>query len=169
MFQHFQKSGLVYIIQFGDEMGVLYSEYDIIWEPKSKTIIYLAHSGNRMAEGKELQQFLEKNGFEVINPFDYDENARHLAEFWNGYPELRENKELCKDIVKKDLDSINKADILVAQVLEPSIGTSMEIFYAFTSGKRICILTEIVSPWLMHHSNKIVKTKEELLEELRDG
>ena len=137
---------------------------------KKKLRIYLAHQGSLGGKfwGTRLQECLEELGYEVVNPFSYNEEARELTNQWDV--EKIRNEEISKKIVKKDLGLIDSCDVVVAMVLEqvdsPTIGMPMEIFYAFCHHKPIIIFTEFVSPWLIAHG-KVVKTYEELLEELK--
>lgn len=128
--------------------------------------VYLAHPGKHKKRGKGLQKRLEKEGYTVINPFDFDENARRLTGLWEEFPKIRTDPNFCEKIVEKDLKAIDRSDIVVAYVTTPSIGTSMEVFYASRSKKSVYILTKIDSPWLKKHG-KIVKTVKELLGELK--
>lgn len=128
--------------------------------------IYLAHPGKHMSEGKVLESTLVTAGYEVINPFDYDSYAQALTELWDKHPKVRKKKGVAELVVEKDLDSINNCDIVVAYVIEPSIGTSMEIKYAYSIGKSVFILSNEVSPWLMYYGT-VVKKVEDLLDLLR--
>lgn len=133
---------------------------------KQKTI-YLAHGSNHKGHGNQLQDILERVGFKVINPFSYDATAKKPTKQWNDKPLLREDDKFCQEIVEKDLKHIYVADILVAMVDEPSVGTSMEIFYAYIVNKPIYILTKIINPWLSVHG-KIFRNADDLLEGLQN-
>ena len=69
--------------------------------------------------------------------------------------------ESVNEIVELDkLDVIN-ADFILASCPKPSVGTSMEIFYAWTLGKPVVSVVPKgapISPWLRYHSTKIVQT-----------
>lgn len=134
---------------------------------RKKKIIYLAHPTEHQKETKKLQKLLESMGFYVINPFDHDEHARELTDLWHKNPKLRTNIEYSRMIVEKDLGGINSCNILVANALKPSIGTSMEIFYANMAGKRVYILTKTVSPWYLYHGT-VIDSTEKLLEMLKN-
>lgn len=132
-------------------------------------VAYLAHPGksNHMVKAKEIQSELEKIKIEVLNPFDCTKESRYLTKLWNTYSILHKNQELAERIVKKDLELINSATMLVAYCPEPSFGTAMEIFYASrVLGKPVIILTDYQSPWLMVHGT-IVHTVEKLIEEVK--
>lgn len=67
---------------------------------------------------------------------------------------------LVDQIVEGDKDDITESDTVVANVNKPSFGTAMEIIFAWENGKNIILITEDdkPSPWLVYHSDKIVKT-----------
>ena len=129
--------------------------------------IYLAHNGKYKNKGKELQEILESKGYTVLNPFDTDEYACLLTKLWDNYPHVRKLKDIASLIVEKDLLAIDKCDVLVAYMIEPSIGSSMEIFYA-SFAKPVFILSKLESPWLIKHGT-VVETVEELLDCLEEA
>ncbi len=70
-------------------------------------------------------------------------------------------KEDYREIVDLDKRDIREADALLVYYVKPSVGTSMEVFYAWTLGKPIIVMTEpyvslSISPWLRYHSTAIV-------------
>lgn len=59
------------------------------------------------------------------------------------------------DLVEGDKIDIDSCDALLAYCDVPSVGTSMEILYAWERGKRIVVVVPNggrVSPWLTYHS-----------------
>lgn len=61
-------------------------------------------------------------------------------------------------LVEDDKKAIDKCDTVFAYCWKPSVGTSMEILYAWERGKRVVIVvpsTERVSPWLTYHADKV--------------
>jgi len=65
-----------------------------------------------------------------------------------------------REIVDLDKLDIRNSDALLVYYEKPSVGTSMEVFYAWTLGKPIIVLTPRktkISPWLRYHSTKIVE------------
>jgi hypothetical protein len=132
---------------------------------KFKYDIYLAHPGTESsrAYGKVLQAVMEKEGYKVYNPFSTGKGLEMHKKLRSGDTSL----ELARQIVHEDLQAIRDSNVIVAFMPEPSIGTSMEIFWAnCIIDMPIIILTDMVHPWLMC-SGQIVKTTEELLEELK--
>ena len=60
-----------------------------------------------------------------------------------------------REIVDLDKRDVRGCDCLLVNYVKPSVGTSMEVFYAWTIGKPIIILCAsdaIISPWLRYHS-----------------
>lgn len=69
------------------------------------------------------------------------------------------------DIVELDIEDIDTADIFLAYCWQVSWGTAMEIFYAYTSGKRVILVVPEgvrVSPWLRYHSDEIYKSLDDV-------
>lgn len=65
------------------------------------------------------------------------------------------------EIVQLDKRDVRRCDVILAYCPKPSVGTSMEIFYAWQMDKPVvCIVPKgaAVSPWLRYHSTKIVET-----------
>lgn len=62
-----------------------------------------------------------------------------------------------KAIVEDDKADIDSADMVLAMCPKPSVGTSMEILYAWERNKKIvAVVFGSVSPWLQYHSSIIV-------------
>lgn len=73
-------------------------------------------------------------------------------------------------IVEGDMQDVRDTDIFLAYTPKPSVGTSMEIFYAsFVLGKQVLVVHEgdKPSPWLVKFSTKISRSWEEAIEWLR--
>lgn len=81
-------------------------------------------------------------------------------------------------IVANDEEDINNSDIFLGYANNPSWGTAMEIFYAYTGEDKpwcrqpieiilICD-KENPSPWLIRHSHRIYKTLDESIEYLNE-
>lgn len=90
-----------------------------------------------------------KQKFSTIDPMDRDYRGREL--------------ECINEIVELDKLDIDTCDVLLVNYVKPSVGTSMEIFYAWTLGKPIFVVAPtgiILSPWLIYHSTEILNTFE---------
>ena len=71
-----------------------------------------------------------------------------------------------REIVELDKLDIRQCDALIVNYVKPSVGTSMEIFYAWQIGKPIvliCAPSESLSPWLRYHCTRIVHTVKDAL------
>jgi nucleoside 2-deoxyribosyltransferase len=70
--------------------------------------------------------------------------------------------EYVQEIVELDKTDIDKCDIVLVNYYKPSVGTSMEILYAWERGKHVVIVTnksrEDMSPWLIYHAHHIVNS-----------
>jgi nucleoside 2-deoxyribosyltransferase len=76
---------------------------------------------------------------------------------------------IAAEIVAGDIEDIDACDALLVLFDAPSVGTSMEVFYAHQSGKRVILIDKSnrhLSPWLTHHSSVIVQSIEQALEAL---
>lgn len=63
------------------------------------------------------------------------------------------------DIVELDKIDVCAAEALIVSYDKPSVGTSMEVLYAFERGKLVIVVTSPgvnISPWLRYHSHRIV-------------
>ena len=101
--------------------------------------------------------------YEWINPFDSP-----LTEQWMDRP----NAEIARKIVKKDLDLIKHADIVIAYLPDVphlhSIGVPMEIFYArYCLGKPVYVVTPWYHPWLLALECNCFATFDDLVRFLR--
>jgi hypothetical protein len=63
------------------------------------------------------------------------------------------------DFVQRDLDDADRCDIMVVYLPILSAGACMEMFYAKRKGKKVIVVSELecLSPWIVFHSDMIVK------------
>lgn len=98
---------------------------------------------------KEFQKKWAKLGYDVLDPMRRDyRNIEHL-----------ESRKIAAEIVAYDLEDINNSVGLVVYFDRPSVGTSMEIFYAASIRLPVVVINvskQPLSPWLLHHSTDIV-------------
>lgn len=74
--------------------------------------------------------------------------------------------EAYQEIVELDKIDVASADIILVNYDRPSVGTSMEILYAWERGKRIIVVCRgdaVISPWLRYHSHHLVHSFAEAL------
>lgn len=86
-------------------------------------------------------------GGRCINPMDRDYRGREAAAF--------------REIVELDKADIDAADALLVNHDRPSVGTSMEILYAWERGKPVFVVSRpdaVISPWLRYHATAIVQS-----------
>lgn len=74
--------------------------------------------------------------------------------------------EAYREIVELDKIDVAEADILLVNYYKPSVGTSMEILYAWQLGKRViavCPRDAVISPWLRYHAHHLAHSFDEAL------
>lgn len=67
---------------------------------------------------------------------------------------------LASFLVDQDKDDIDSCGALLAYCPYPSVGTSMEIFYAYSTNKLVIVVVPEgvpVSPWLVAHSHAVCR------------
>jgi nucleoside 2-deoxyribosyltransferase len=77
---------------------------------------------------------------------------------------------IAAEIVENDKRDIDGSDVVLVNYVKPSVGTSMEILYAWERGKRIIVVCEpdaVLSPWLTYHATTIVHSMREACENAR--
>jgi len=111
---------------------------------------------------KTVTEICSRLGFDVIDPwlrekvlYSGDESC-----WWTSCVPL--------DFVQRDLDDADRCDIMVVYLPKLSAGACMEMFYAKRKGKRVVVVSPLacLSPWIVVHSDSIVKHFEELDEAL---
>lgn len=64
-----------------------------------------------------------------------------------------------REIVDLDKRDVRNCDVVLVNYTKPSVGTSMEVFYAWTLGKPVivwCAVHVSISPWMKYHSTTFV-------------
>mgnify|MGYP006266980927 CR=1 FL=1 len=102
-------------------------------------------------------------GYEPVDPWEREKITYRGTEhgWWNKVP--------AADFIRRDLEDIERCDVLIAYLPRLSAGTCMELFYAKIKGKKtICVCQmKNSSPWITVHSDIILKRIEELEDTLR--
>jgi nucleoside 2-deoxyribosyltransferase len=110
-----------------------------------------------------IRKICVRCGYEVVDPWEREKIMYRGTEagWWNRVP--------AADFIKRDLEDIERCDVLVAYFPGLSAGTCMELFYAKFKGKRTICICEIPnpSPWIIVHSDIILKKIEELEDALK--
>lgn len=87
----------------------------------------------------------------VIDPMDFD--CRGLE------------GEMANEIIRHDLEQLDKSDAVLANATKPSWGTAMEIVYSGLAGKPVfafcCQPSDSTSPWLRGHCVMVYETVEQ--------
>jgi hypothetical protein len=115
-------------------------------------------------EIRQLYLFLRNKGFDTVD---------HIMNKGMDYSEIedfRNNKDLSYQIVSRDLEFIDKTDVLVVLANKPSYGTGIEMYKAKNSGKRVILFAKspVPTPWPVNFSDDIVASEQELIESLYD-
>jgi nucleoside 2-deoxyribosyltransferase len=74
-----------------------------------------------------------------------------------------------REIVDLDKRDVRNADAILVNYSKPSVGTAMEVFYAWTIGKPVvvwCAADAVVSPWLRYHSTCFVHSLDDAVAKL---
>jgi nucleoside 2-deoxyribosyltransferase len=102
--------------------------------------------------------FIENSGFDCLNPMCRDYRGMEDA-----------NVSEIVELDKKDIDS---CDVIVVMYDKPSVGTSMEVLYAWERKKPVIVINNsdqlTLSPWLVYHAAKIVKTLQEAVNAIKN-
>jgi nucleoside 2-deoxyribosyltransferase len=110
-----------------------------------------------------IRQICMRCGFEVVDPWEREKIIYGGTKqgWWNDVP--------ATDFIRRDLEDIEKCDVLIAYLPRLSAGTCMELFYAkLKSKKTICICRiENPSPWIVAHSDVILEDVDKLENVLR--
>lgn len=78
--------------------------------------------------------------------------------------------ESVREIVELDKIDVAQSDVLLVNYTKPSVGTSMEIIYAWQLGKQIVVVAppgESLSPWLVYHSHAVLHSFEDAVKHIR--
>ncbi len=76
------------------------------------------------------------------------------------------------DMVVNDKADIDACDTLLVNFVRPSVGTSMEVLYAWERGKHVVLVAPhgvIVSPWLVFHSHHVFHSVDDAVRHINEG
>lgn len=99
------------------------------------------------SEAKDWREAVKAIFPESIDPMKRDYRGRETEDY--------------REIVDLDKRDIRNADVVLVNYDKPSVGTSMEIMYAWERGIPIIVwirTDERVSPWLRYHSTAFVSS-----------
>lgn len=103
-------------------------------------------------ECKDWREFVKARLPDCIDPMSRDYRGKELSHY--------------REIVDLDKRDVRNADVLLVYYDRPSVGTSMEILYAWQLGKPVlvvCAPSTRLSPWLIYHSTQIVNSLDQAL------
>ena len=110
-----------------------------------------------------IHKICVRSDYEPVDPWEREKIIYKGTEqgWWSRVP--------AADFIRRDLEDIEKCDILVAYFPRLSAGTCMELFYAKLKGKKTICMCQIEnpSPWIIVHSDMILKKIEELEDALK--
>jgi nucleoside 2-deoxyribosyltransferase len=112
---------------------------------------------------KTITDIASKTGFDVIDPW------KRERVLYNGTEECWWDKVPTFDFVQRDLDDADLCDVMVVYLPILSAGACMEMFYAKRKGKHVIVVSELkcLSPWIVFHSDEIIKSFSQLEESLK--
>jgi nucleoside 2-deoxyribosyltransferase len=102
-------------------------------------------------------------GYQVVDPWLREKAIYRKDEpqWWTNVP--------AAGFIERDLEDIQKCDVVIAYLPKLSAGTCMEIFYAKRRGKKVIVISGMkdLSPWVVVHSDVILGSIEELEDALK--
>jgi len=105
-----------------------------------------------------ITEICQRVGFDVINPWLREKKL------YVGDKKCWWNETSASEFIKRDLNDAKRCDIMVVFMPILSAGACMELFFAKNNGKKIIVFSSIkrLSPWIIYHSDAIVRNKKEL-------
>ncbi len=125
----------------------------------SKIKVYLCGpiNGCTDAEARNWREAVKEYFPASIDPMKRDYRGKELTNY--------------REIVDLDKRDVRNSDIVLVNYDKPSVGTSMEVLYAWERGKPIVVWTAPdakLSPWLIYHSTSIVHSLEEVIDKIQE-
>jgi nucleoside 2-deoxyribosyltransferase len=111
---------------------------------------------------KRIREICVKCGCEVLDPWEREKVIIKGSEhgWWEKVP--------VADFIKRDLEDIEKCDVLIAYLPALSAGACMELFYAKLKGKKTICICQLKnpSPWITFHSDITIRSIKDLKDAL---
>lgn len=120
--------------------------------------VYLcgAINGCTDAEAKNWREYIKTQLPDTLDPMRRDYRGRE--------------SDCVNEIVELDKIDVMNSDVLLVNYDKPSVGTSMEVLYAFERAKLVVVVCRSetsLSPWLRYHSHKVVHSFDEAIAYIR--
>jgi nucleoside 2-deoxyribosyltransferase len=113
---------------------------------------------NEQGYRETITKICHKLGYEVIDPWLREKVIYRKDEpcWWTKVP--------AENFVCRDLEDVERCDILVAYLPKLSAGSCMELFQAKRSGKKVLIVSDMscISPWIIVHSDAVLNDFQQL-------
>lgn len=109
------------------------------------------------AEAIDWRESMKSHFPEAIDPMKRDYRGKEAESY--------------REIVDLDKRDVRSADVVLVNYVKPSVGTAMEVFYAWTLGIPVvlwCAPDAVLSPWLRYHSTAIVHSPLAALAKIRE-
>lgn len=109
---------------------------------------------------ERVKELVAPLGIEAFDPMDRDYRGRE------------QEPGIAEKIVEQDKADIDAVAIVLVCYEKPSVGTSMEVLYAYERGKGVIVVNKsgkALSPWLLYHSHAQVETFERAVELIAEG
>jgi nucleoside 2-deoxyribosyltransferase len=126
----------------------------------NKTVkVYLCGpiNGCTDAEAINWRQAVKANFSNCIDPMKRDYRGVEAAKY--------------REIVDLDKRDVRECDVVLVNYDKPSVGTAMEVFYAWTLGKPVitmCREDAVISPWLRYHTTSFVHSLNDAIAKIID-
>ncbi|WP_457549898.1 preQ(1) synthase [Archaeoglobus sp.] len=112
-------------------------------------------------EIRKIQEILRREGLDILDQLEWDYS--HIDDF-------RDNEEICAEIVRRDLELCEKADVIVLIAKHPSFGAMAEVVVSAMKGKPIVVFCpeKLKSPWPIYFASRVVRSVDELVRALKE-
>ena len=117
-----------------------------------KTYLCGPINGRSDDDCKGWREYVKERLPNTLDPMDRDYRGRELE------------PGIAKEIVENDKADIDSCDTMLVYFDRPSVGTSMEILWAWLNSTPIVLIDKSekpLSPWLLYHCERVVKSLDE--------
>lgn len=127
--------------------------------PTPDTVVYLCGpiNGCTDAECMDWRAAVRERFSAALDPMRRDYRGREA--------------ECYREIVDLDKRDVRECRVVLVNYTKPSVGTSMEIFYAWTLGTPVviwCAPDTALSPWLRYHATAVVHSLTDAVAKIRE-